>query len=246
MTGPAIILVEPQLGQNIGAAARVMLNFGLTDLRLVAPRDGWPSAEAETLSAGAFAAGVRASIFGRTVDALADLAHVHAATARPRGFEKPVLGPMASAAALQRAGGTGTGVLFGGESSGLSNEDVSLAGTILTFPVNPAFSSLNLAMAVGVFAQAWGEVSLGTPPAFPPPKPPASREELAGMFGHFEAELERAGYFYPPEKTPVMIRNLRAAFIRADWTSQEVRTFRGAVKALARGRGKSRAGQDGR
>ncbi|MEL7482541.1 MAG: RNA methyltransferase [Pseudomonadota bacterium] len=245
MSMPAIILVEPQLGANIGSAARVMLNFGLTDLRLVAPRDGWPNPEAETLSAGAFEVGVRVSVFERTEEAIADLTHVHAATARPRGMEKPVHGAADSAGVLRdlvaRERG---GVMFGGESSGLSNEDVALADTILTYPVNGGFSSLNLAMAVGVFASAWGAVSRDTPEAFPPVSPPATREDLVGMFEHFEAELERAGYFYPPEKTPVMIRNLRAAFMRGNWTTQEVRTFRGAIKALALGRGQARISRD--
>jgi len=237
---PAIILVRPQLGENIGSTARVMLNFGLVDLRIVRPRDGWPNPDAETLSAGAFEAGVTASVFDSLEAAIADLAHVYAATARPREMQKAVVG--ASDAAKSIAGRTGTqsGILFGSESSGLTNEEVALADTILTYPVNARFSSLNLAMAVGVFASAWGETANSQPEGFDLQSEPAPREELTGMFRHLEEELTRAGYFYPPEKTPVMVQNLRAAFIRGDWTSQEIRTFRGAIKALAVGRGKAR------
>ncbi|MEL7128088.1 MAG: RNA methyltransferase [Pseudomonadota bacterium] len=241
---PAILLVQPQLGENIGSAARVMLNFGLTDLRLVAPRDGWPNPAAETLSAGAFSQGVTVHVFENTPDAIADLTHVFAATARPRGMEKPVMGAPEAAAQIAGLGDGRAGILFGGESSGLSNDDVSLADKVLTYPVNPMFSSLNLAMAVGVFAQSWGDRSHTPPAGFRTETPPATRADLVGMFEHLEAELERAGYFFPPEKTAVMVQNLRAAFTRGHWTTQEVRTFRGAIKALAVGRGKARIKRD--
>ncbi|MEO0982538.1 MAG: TrmH family RNA methyltransferase [Pseudomonadota bacterium] len=243
-SAPSIVLVEPQLGENIGAAARVMLNFGLTDLRLAGPRDGWPNPAAEAMSAGAFEAGLHVTVFDTVEAAIADLSYVLATTARPRGaMEKPVHGPAEAVAAIEARGGGGCGVLFGAEKSGLSNEAVTLADAILTYPVDPAFSSLNLAQAVAVFAQAW-------PEAAPPPEgfggvdAPASREDLVGMFEHFEDELERAGFFFPPEKTPLMKQNLRNAFIRGQWTTQEVRTFRGAVKALALGRGKARVGRE--
>lgn len=239
---PAIILHTPQLGENIGATARAMLNFGLTDLRLVTPRDGWPNPSADTMSAGALAAGVVATIHVSFEVAIADLALVIATTARPRGMEKPVLNAREAIAA-----GTGRmapwGVVFGGEKSGLPNEAVALCDSILTYPVNSEFASLNLAQAAGIFCHAWGEAGgqagrfadrpdgVGTP---------ASRQDLIGMFEHFETELTRAGYFYPPEKTPLLITNLRNALIRAGWTTQEVRTFRGAIKALAHGRGAAR------
>lgn len=242
MTAPAIILHTPQLGENIGAAARVMLNFGLTDLRLVAPRDGWPNPAAETMSAGAFASGVEARVFATLEEAMAGLTFAIATTARPRGMEKPVLDAAGAVTALQEHSGQ-AGILFGGEKSGLPNEAVALCDAILTYPVNPGFASLNLAQAVGVFCHQWGAATqlggrfegknegVGAP---------ASREDLIGMFEHFEAELDRAGYFYPPEKTPVITNNLRNALIRAQWTEQEVRTFRGAIKALTLGRGKAR------
>lgn len=240
---PAILLHSPQLGENIGAAARVMRNFGLKDLRLVAPRDGWPNPAAETMSAGAFEAGVTVRVCETLSEALAGISWLTAATARKRGVGKKVTDATGAAAQLQARtrGGLGQGaVMFGGEKSGLPNEAVALADEVMTYPVDPDFSSLNLAQAVGVFCASWGALQEVHVQPASTIDPPASRDELIGMFEHFEAELERAGYFYPPEKTPVMIDNLRAAFIRADWTAQEVRTFRGAIKALAIGRGKAR------
>lgn len=239
---PAIILHAPQLGENIGAAARVMLNFGLTDLRLVRPRDGWPSEAADAMAAGALQQGTQVSVFETLEAAMSDVTYAVATTARPRGMEKPVFGAAETVDVLKGQAGR-SAVLFGGEKSGLPNEAVALCDAILTYPVNPAFSSLNLAQAVGVFCHQWG-VSAGLGGKFEGKAEgvgePASREDLIGMFEHFEAELERAGYFYPPEKTPVMVTNLRNALVRAQWTQQEVRTFRGAIKALSLGRGKAR------
>lgn len=237
---PCFILVAPQMGENIGAAARVMANFGLSDLRLVAPRDGWPNPAAETMSAGALPDVVRAAVFARLEDAIADCAIVIATTARPRGMEKPVLGA-AEAAAKMRATAARTAVLFGAERSGLPNEAVALSDAILSFPVAPNFASLNLAQAVALAAHAFAEAGAsGPPPAFEGVGAPASREELVGMMEHFEDELDRAGFFFPAEKKAPMAQNLRNAFTRAGWTSQEVSTFRGAIKALAIGRGKAR------
>ena len=243
---PAIILAEPQLGENIGASARAMLNFGLTELRIAAPRDGWPNPAADPLAAGAFEAGVEVKVFDSVEAACADLGYLVAATARPRGMEKPVTNAGGAVEWLTRQSTT-TGVLFGNEAQGLHNDHVALCDAIMTYPVNKEFASLNLSQAVIVFAHAWGDASgqggrfEGTDAGV---ADPASREDLIGMFEHFEYELERAGYFYPPDKTPLMTRNLRNAFIRGQWTSQEVRTFRGAVKALALGRGKARIVRD--
>lgn len=241
---PAIILHLPQLGENIGAAARVMLNFGLTDLRLVAPRDGWPNEAAEAMSAGALSQGVTVQVFATLEEAVHDRTFLIATTARPRGMEKPVVTPAEAVDQLKVQ--TAAAVLFGGEKSGLPNDAVALCDQILTYPVNPAFSSLNLAQAVGVFCHQWG-ASAGYGGKFAGRSEgvgdAAPRDELIAMFEHFERELEAAGYFYPPEKTPLMINNLRNAFLRAGWTRQEVRTFRGAVKALALGRGKARVGR---
>lgn len=257
---PAILLHTPQLGENIGSAARVMLNFGLQDLRLIRPRDGWPNPAADTLSAGAFEAGVKVSVHGGLETALEGLTYVLATTARARGMEKPVFGAgeaveTIQARAPQSAGqsdpqtGSRAGILFGGESSGLDNASVALCDAILTYPVAPGFTSLNLSMAVGMFCHAWGArvdkmQDTTRASALGGVNAPASRDDLLRMYEHFEIELERAGYFFPPEKTQVMKKNLRAAFARGDWTSQEVRTFRGAVKALALGRGKARVDRE--
>ncbi|MEM0985231.1 MAG: RNA methyltransferase [Pseudomonadota bacterium] len=240
---PAIVLVEPQLGENIGSAARVMLNFGLVDLRLVAPRDGWPNPAAETLSAGAFDAGVGVSQFDQLSDAIADRKMVFATTARPRGMQKPIFAPHQATERI-RSSGQATAILFGGEKSGLSNDDIAFADGILTYAVNPSFSSLNLAQAVGVFASTWAAKS-DLPLSFSEPlDPPAPRIDVIRMLEHFEKELDRAGFFFPPEKTSLMQNNLRNALIRANWTEQEVRTFRGAIKALAIGRGAARIDRD--
>ncbi len=248
VNNPAIILVNPQMGENIGAAARVMANFGLSDLRLVAPRDGWPNPAANTMSAGAFEWGVKAKVFDNLEDAIADLVFVLATTARPRGMEKPVTDANGGVVQLVAQGTNACGVMFGAEKTGLLNPHVALASAIMTYPVTPGFSSLNLAQAVGVFAHAWaardehsGVVEVES---FGGVDAPASREELGRMFEHFENELERAGFFFPVEKTEMMKLNLRNGFTRSAWTQQEVQTFRGAVKALVLGRGKARIQRD--
>lgn len=245
MNPPAILLHTPQLGENIGAAARAMLNFGLTDLRLITPRDGWPNPAAEPMSAGAFEAGVEVQVFDSLEAASEGLTRLYATTARPRGMEKPVMGPRAAADEARDLPGR-AGILFGGEHSGLPNEAVAVADVIVTYPVNPAFASLNLAQAVLVFAQGWGAAAEleGRAGVQGGVAQPADRADLIRMLEHFEEELERAGYFFPPEKTPLMKDNLRSALIRANWTEQEVRTFRGAIKALAEGRGKARVKRD--
>lgn len=241
-SAPIIILHQPQLGENIGSAARVMLNFGLSELRLVEPRDGWPNPAADPLSAGAFEAGVDVAVFDTIEAAIADLGTLLAATARPRGMEKQVVDATAGVGLIQTRG-LKTGIVFGAENHGLPSDVVGHADAILTYPVNPAFASLNLAQAVGVFCAAWG-AGQGAIGRWQGEKagvePPASKDDLIRMFEHLEEELERAGYFYPPDKTPLMKTNIRNAFIRGDWTTQEVRTFRGAIKALALGRGKAR------
>lgn len=217
-----------------------MANFALADLRLVAPRDGWPNAAADTMSAGALPDVVNARVFDTLEEAIADCALVIATTARPRGMQKPVLGTAAAIARIQESKGLAA-VLFGAEKSGLPNEAVTLADAILTYPVNPEFSSLNLAQSVAVLAHAWAASRETAPEGFPSEaEPPAQRAELVGMMEHFEEELDRAGFFFPDVKKPVMVQNLRNTFTRAGWTSQEVRTFRGAIKALALGRGKAR------
>ena len=239
---PAVILVNPQMGENIGSAARSMLNFGLTELRLVAPRDGWPNERATALAAGALSVVEHAKLFATTEEAVADLQYVLSATARRREIELPVMGVSGVGGRLRRleAQGTRTGILFGAEKAGLSNADVALSDAILTYPVNPAFQSLNLAMAVNSFALLWaqaGEVEV--PDVFEPElSAVAEREDLVRLFDHLEGELEEAGFFYPAAKKTLMRQNIRAPLTRARMTEQEVRTFRGIVKALSRGRGR--------
>ncbi len=242
---PAFILVAPQLGENIGAAARVMANFGVRDLRLVAPRDGWPNPAAETMSAGALPDVVTVNVFDTVEAAIADCGLVLATTARPRGMEKPVLGA-GEAAHRIRATSARAAVLFGAERAGLPNDAVALVDAIVSFPVSASFASLNLAQAVALVAHSYAEAGASGPPdGFEASlDAPATRGELLGMMEHFESELDRAGFFFPEEKRAPMVQNLRNAFTRAGWTAQEVRTFRGAIKALALGRGKARVGRE--
>lgn len=239
---PAVILVNPQLGENIGMACRAMLNFGLTDLRLVAPRDGWPNPAAISTAAGAKEVLENARVYETTADAVADLDFLLAATARRRELEIPVIGTGRVGAELHARARAGrqSGILFGPEKAGLTNDDVVLCDNILTYPINPAFHSLNLAQAVVVFGYIWMSSESAEPPATfdGQDSQQASREDLVRMYEHLEEELDTAGYFYPPEKKPLMSINIRAPFTRAKMTDQEVRTFRGVIKALAKGRGR--------
>ena len=241
MTRPVIILASPQLGENIGAAARVMANFGLNQLRIVAPRDGWPNPKAEAMAAGALDGVVSVTVFDTAPEAVADVRHLYAATARPRDVEKPVLSATSCARLLHehQAQGAKAAVMFGGESSGLSNEEVDLADAILTLPVDAAFSSLNLAQAVGVTVYSWRLAAPNAgeaPEGFAEPvSPPAAKRDFDGLIEHFETELEAARFFFPPDKQPLMVRNLRAALARAQLTEQEVRTLRGMLKSLVNG-----------
>lgn len=241
--GPVVILVEPQLGANIGAAARAMLNCGLVDMRIVAPRDGWPNPHADAAAAGADAVLAQAQIFPDTQSAVADLHHVWATTARPRGDLKPVMTPRAAAPLMRRhiAKGERVGLLFGKERTGLESHDVSLADAIITAPLNPAFASLNLGQAVLLVAYEWLMAADETPPyELPLGKTDyATRGELIGFFEHLEAELEEAGYFANiTDKRDGMVRNMRNAFYRGPLLSQDVKTLRGVIKALAVGRPK--------
>lgn len=235
---PAIILVEPQLGENIGMVARAMLNCGLQDLRLVRPRDGWPNPAASGAASGADAVLEAARLFATTAEAVADLARLYATTARPRDMTKPVFTPRG--AALEMRSGKGRpGVVFGKESKGLHNDDVALADAVVTVPLNPAFSSLNLAQAVLLVGYEWRLAGDATPArqlVMPKETRPATKEEILGLFEHLERELDACGFLFPPEKRPAMARNLRNTLGRAELTEQEVRTFRGIVACLAKGR----------
>lgn len=217
-------------------AARAMANFGLSELRLVAPREGWPNEAARGPAVGATAILDGARAFASTADAVADLAYVLATTARARGQMKRVLAPEAAFADLAARAGAGqrAGILFGPERTGLENDDISLADAILTYPVDPAFASLNLAGAVLLASYEWARVAARGAPAGEPARhpEPAPREAVLALFEHLEGELDRAG-FYPPDKRPVMTRNMRDMFHRMAMSTQDVRTWRGAIRALA-------------
>jgi len=237
---PCVILNEPQLAENIGAVARVMANFGLDDLRLVRPRDGWPQDRAWASASGANWPLEGARVYGRVEDAIADLHRVYATTARPREVVLPVITPREAAAELHAAVGEGlnTGLLFGGERAGLETQDIALCQAIVTIPIDPRFRSLNLAQAVAINAYEWRTAHADRPPpAFREGAPVADQAMLDGLYGHLEGELQEAGFFHPSEKKPSMVRNLRAIFARAGLNEQEVRTLRGVVTALSRGRG---------
>ena len=228
---PVIVLVRPQLAENIGKAARAMLNFGLTELRLVTPRDGWPNPLAGPAASGADVVLADARVFATTVDAVADCTHVYATTVRRRGVTKPVVTPEAAARAIHADPGRAA-LLFGPERSGLDSEDVALARTILTVPINPAFGSLNLAQAVILVAYEWSKhVALAQPPAVDL-DPPAPQEALEGMIAQLDAMLVAGGFFHPPERIHVTRQTLRTLLTSPGWTAQEVRTIRGVLSAL--------------
>ena len=228
---PAIVLVRPQLGENIGKAARAMLNFGLTEMRLVAPRDGWPNPSAGPAASGADVVLANARVFDSVAEAVADCAHVYATTVRKRGVTKPVVTPEEAARSI-RSDANRSAILFGPERSGLETDDVALARTIVTVPINPEFGSLNLAQAVILIAYEWSKgAALESPPAVEL-DPPAPQGELDGLIGQLDAMLDRSGYFYPPDRVPATRRTLRTLLTKPAWSSQELRTLRGVLSAL--------------
>lgn len=230
---PAIVLVRAQLGENIGKAARAMLNFGLTELRLVAPRDGWPNPSAGPAAAGADQVLGDARVFNTLADAVADCQHVYATTVRKRGVSKPVLTPEQAAQEIRQQPAK-SALVFGPERSGLETEDVALARSIITVPINPDFSSLNLAQTVILCAYEW---SKGAEMAQPPLEvllPPAPQEELEGLIGHIEGMLEAKDYFFPPVRAVATRLNLRTLLTKPGWNHLEVRTLRGVLSALQR------------
>ena len=238
---PVIVLNAPQLAENIGAAARVMANFGLGDLRLVNPRDGWPQERAWASASGADWPLNAARVFDSVEAAVADLNLVYATTARPRELQLPVLTPRVAMKDLAGAvaEGLNVGLLFGGERAGLETADIALCQAVVTLPVDVRFKSLNLAQAVAINCYEWRMTAADeAPPAFREGPPPANGAAMLGLYEHFEHELDEAGFFHPPEKRPSMVQNLRSALGRAQFTDQEVRTFRGVVTALSRGRGR--------
>ncbi|HEX2256985.1 MAG TPA: RNA methyltransferase [Afifellaceae bacterium] len=248
---PAIVLVEPQLGENIGAAARAMANFGLADLRLVNPRDGWPSDKARAAASGADHVIDAVGVFPSVQAAVAELRFVYATTARGRDMAKPVRGPRQAAETLRaRArGGEATGILFGRERWGLTNEELGLADEIVTFPVNPAFASLNLAQSVLLMSYEWMVSGLeggALPTRVQLPElddSPAPKADLIGLMEHLEAALEPTGYFKTADLRPRQVQNLRALLQRAGFTEPEIKVLRGVVAALE-GRKKRHQGAD--
>jgi tRNA/rRNA methyltransferase len=238
--GPAIILVEPQLAENIGMCARAMANFGLSDLRLVAPRDGWPKKGARSAASGAAYVLEEAKLFATLEEAIGDLNLVYATTARDRHQLKPVLTPETAMAeaALRLSGGERVGILFGRERNGLTNDEVSLADAALTFQVNPAYASLNLAQAVLLVGHEWFRVrhARDRPLAAPDMGPLAAKATLLSFFEYLEKELDACGYFLPDERKDTMARNLRNVFHRLQLTEQDIRTLRGAITTLVQGR----------
>ena len=233
---PAVVLVDPQLGENIGTAARAMLNCGLTDLRIVRPRDGWPNEKALSASSGALERMPPARVFERLEDALADCHRVYATTARPRELVKPVFTPRGAATDMRtrQAAGQSVGVMFGGERAGLTTDDVALAHGVITIPLHPGFTSLNLAQAVLLVAHAWHEAGDRTPDRVVPTGDslPAPHEEVEAFLNRLEMELESGNFFRTPDMRPAMLRNIRALYLRAEPTDQEIRTLHGMLTAL--------------
>jgi tRNA/rRNA methyltransferase len=245
--GPVVVLVEPQLGENIGAAARAMANFGLSRLRLVRPRQAWPNDKARMMAAGADRILDGAALYETLEAAIADCSFVLATTARAHDQAKPVVGP-AEAAALMApriAAGENVAILFGRERNGLENDEVALADRIVTLPVNPAFASLNLAQAVVIVAYEWFKLSSDEklPFAMPQKSAPAPKEQLLAFFASLERELEKVEFFRPPDKRETMQINLRNIFTRMQPTRQDIQTLHGVIMAIAEGRkGPARGG----
>src|SRR6201992_3466463 len=241
LAGPVVILVEPQLGENIGMAARAMGNFGLTRLRIVNPRDGWPNVHARRAASGADHILDHAELFETVEQAVADCTLLFATTARAHDQAKPVVGPEAAAreTVAQVAAGTGeVGILFGRERYGLQNEEVALANRIVTFPVNPGFASLNLAQAVLLMGYEWFKLSTAgkLPFAMPERSEPASQHQMTAFFDNLVRELDKVEFLRPAEKRETMLVNLRNIFTRMDPTKQDMHTLHGVVMAIAEGR----------
>ncbi len=241
--GPRVILVEPQLGENIGAAARAMLNCGLTDLALVEPRGPWPDKKAQAMASGADEVLEGARLFDTVEAAVADLTRVYATTGRPRDMTKRVLTPHAAAAEMRGAGGERIGLLFGPERSGLTNDQMALADAAISVPVNPAFASLNLAQAVLIVGYEWFQTAAPAPGGTGGDigDDPATKGEIGAFLERLEGQLDQRGFFRSDDIRPTMVRNLRNLFLRVGLTDPEVRTLQGVLSALIgvgrRGRG---------
>ncbi len=230
---PAIVLVKPQLGENIGKAARAMLNFGLTEMRIVDPRDGWPNPSAGPTAAGADSVIEQARVYATTAKAVADCAHVYATTVRKRGMTKEVLTPVEAATEIASASGK-SAIIFGPERSGLEVVDIELARKIITVPINPEFGSLNLAQAVVLVAYELSKLGDGTvqPTIEKQASQPAPQLELDRMYEHLERALQKTGYFYPPDRAAATKVTLRNMITMPGWTEEQVKTWRGVISAF--------------
>jgi tRNA/rRNA methyltransferase len=230
-TKPIIVLVRPQLGQNIGKAARAMLNFGLTELRLVAPRDGWPNPDAGPSASGADVVLERAQVLATVQEAIADCSLVFATTVRRRDLVMPVVGPGEMAEEIASSSER-SAILFGPERSGLETEEVALAKAIVTVPINPEFASLNLAQAVILLAYEWSKRSALAQPPAKDIEPPAPHAEIEGMIQQLDEALSAKGYFHPPSRSRATRNTIRTIFTKTGWSSREVKAIRGILRAL--------------
>jgi tRNA/rRNA methyltransferase len=227
------VLVRPQLGENIGKAARAMLNFGLTELRLVAPRDGWPNPAAGPAASGADMVLERARVFETVAEAIADCPFAYATTVRKRGLVVPVITPEEAAREIHANDGA-SAILFGAERSGLETDEAAMAGKIVTVPINPEFRSLNLAQAVILIAYEWSKHrSLAVPTEGDPAEPRAPHEHLEGLVQQLFDALEKAEYFHPPDRTRATKRTIRTILNKGGWSSREIQALRGMVRALS-------------
>jgi tRNA/rRNA methyltransferase len=229
---PAIVLVRPQLGENIGKAARAMLNFGLTDLRLVTPRDGWPNPAAGPAASGADVVLERAKVFGSVAEAVADCPFVYATTVRKRGLVVPVISPAQAAREIRVQAGA-SAILFGAERSGLETEEVAVAQKIVTVPINPEFRSLNLAQAVILLAYEWSKLGdLAVPTEAASEETRATQEQLEGLIGQVDEALAKSGYYFPPDRVPATRKTMRTILSKAGWSNREIQALRGMIRAL--------------
>ncbi|HEX8583875.1 MAG TPA: RNA methyltransferase [Allosphingosinicella sp.] len=238
---PAIVLVRPQLGENIGKAARAMLNFGLTDLRLVSPRDGWPNPAAGPAASGADIVLQQARIFDSVAEAVADCAHVYATTVRKRGLVVPVVTPEEAAREI-RALPEPCAILFGAERSGLETDEVAIAEKILTVPINPEFRSLNLAQAVILVAYEWSKQgNVVMPTEGDGPEPRAAHQHLEGLIGQVNEALDEVGYFFPADRTQTTLHNIRTILTKPGWSTREIQALRGMIRAITHPRQRGRS-----
>jgi tRNA/rRNA methyltransferase len=229
---PIIVLVRPQLGQNIGKAARAMLNFGLTELRLVAPRDGWPNPEAGPAASGADIVLEQTQVFATVAEAVADCSIVYASTVRRRDLMMPVLSPEEMADGIASSPSR-SAILFGPERAGLETDDVALAQAIVTVPINPKFGSLNLAQAVILLAYEWSKKCVLAQPPAKELEPVAAHHELEGLISQLDDALQAKDYYHPPERTRTTQNTIRSIFTKTGWSSREVKAVRGIIRALS-------------